>query len=318
MESVLVGTYTTGTGERNGVWRLQVEAGRIAGKEPVLEAEDPSYLLPVPGGLYYVNERLSGGEGAVGYARKSGNRYEQVWEQSSRGTNPCHLALSGDGRYLAIANYSSGDVLIGRLGEDGFTEEWVFPGRHGSVNAQRQEGPHAHFVVFLSPDRLLGSDLGADEIRCFRLAGSAWTEEAPIKLPAGCGPRHLIPEKDRMMVICELSCELMAISWEGGVLWHMPVSEAPGTAAALKTDGVRYITSQRGQDVIRIFSGDGRILETFAAGSREPRDILVLDGMILSACQAGGQVNVHLQGPEGYACTASTEIAQAVCLVREN
>ena len=317
MQSVLIGTYTSGGQEKNGVWRLTLDSGRILDREGVLEAEDPSYLLPVDGGLYYVNERLSGGDGAVGYARKCGGHYERVWECGTGGTNPCHLALSADGRYLAVANYSSGGVWIGRRNGEGIGETRLFAGHGGSVHPQRQEGPHAHFVVFTDPAYLLSADLGADEIRRFRLGDSGWEEDEALKLPAGCGPRHLIPEKDRIMVITELSCELMAVDWQGHVLFRTPVSSGEGTAAALKRDGRNYVTTQRGQDVVRIFSPDGTCLSEFAAGAREPRDVLAAGNMILCACQSGNAVTVHVKSGDTYAQTDCVQIRQAVCAVME-
>ena len=107
MQSVLIGTYTSGGQEKNGVWRLTLDSGRILDREGVLEAEDPSYLLPVDGGLYYVNERLSGGEGAVGYARKCGGHYD--WK---------HCAAVVNGR-AGDAVHSERGAVARKLGKGG-------------------------------------------------------------------------------------------------------------------------------------------------------------------------------------------------------
>ena len=112
MEQILVGSYTTGT-ESDGIYRLKVEQGMIRDIEVVMFAEDPSYLLPVPGGLYWVNESLGSKEGKVGFARKRlRGGYERIWEVGTKGENPCHLALSPDGSTLAVANYTSGSVAV--------------------------------------------------------------------------------------------------------------------------------------------------------------------------------------------------------------
>ena len=85
MEQILVGSYTTGT-ESDGIYRLKVEQGMIRDIEVVMFAEDPSYLLPVPGGLYWVNESLGSKEGKVGFARKRLRRDEAAKEHHDCGS----------------------------------------------------------------------------------------------------------------------------------------------------------------------------------------------------------------------------------------
>jgi 6-phosphogluconolactonase len=84
------------------------------------------------------------------------------------GADPCHVALSPDGRALAVANYSSGTVALWKLDPRsglpiGEAERIVHAG--SGPNQERQAGAHAHWVGFAPGAPLLHSvDLGADAV----------------------------------------------------------------------------------------------------------------------------------------------------------
>src|SRR5262249_33443711 len=116
---------------------------------------------------------------------------------ASRGADPCYVSFDKSGKHLLIANYTGGSVASfpvnsdGRVGEaSGFMQH-----KGSSVNAERQEGPHAHSID-ISPDGRFAmvADLGLDEILVDRFdeQNGALTGADPAftKIDAGSGPRH--------------------------------------------------------------------------------------------------------------------------------
>ncbi len=67
---------------------------------------------------------------------------------------------------------------------------------------------------------VLCPDIGADKLWFFTLLpGGAIAPTSPrshIKLPGGSGPRHLAahPNGRWLYLICEISCSIVALSWE--------------------------------------------------------------------------------------------------------
>lgn len=286
---ILVGTYGA------GVWSLSVETWQAA---PLLQAQDPSWLLRVGSDrLYVAEERLGSTEGSVACFQRSGKAWQPVARVSTGGENPCHLACSSDGRWLAAANYTSGSVAVFALGASGEPEaRQLLAGHHGGPHPQRQEGPHAHFVSF-QPEGLWCCDLGADEIRRYVLSGTAWQEASPLRLPPGTGPRHWQRCGDWLYVLCELTGELLSCRVEDGAVAarQLLAPGCSGTGAALRLDGAgRLWTSHRGGDCVSVYApqDDGalELLTRASCGGRCPRDVLPLPDGALCACQESGEV----------------------------
>ena len=323
MEQILVGSYTTRT-ESDGIYRLKVDQGMIQDIEVVMFAEDPSYLLPVPGGLYWVNEGLSWREGKVGFAkRRLRGGYERQWEVGTRGENPCHLALSPDGSTLAVANYTSGSVSVFDVTGKEPVLLSCLEGRGHGPDRVRQEGPHAHCVLFRDNRTLWCSDLGADEVRLIEREGDSWVQaQTPVhRFAPGDGPRHLLDCGDYWYAITELSQKLIRIGKDRTYEAPVIMEGVEGTAAALRrdADGLLYCT-QRGADLMSVFQDTGESLEQvgiFSTGGTTPRDCLPVGNMVLCACQGSGEVTCLWR--EGWMWTGSDRVTApgATCLAME-
>ena len=322
MKTVLVGTYTTGT-ESEGIYRLREDdQGRFGEIELALRSHDASYLLPVKGGLYFVDEALGEKEGRVSYARKTEAGYELVTTLPTGGENPCHLALSPSGNTLAVANYTSGSVALFTARGEGLEQLALIPGEHGSVNVVRQEGPHAHFVAFEGEDTLYVSDLGADEIRTIRRIEGTWRAFAPVHVFApGAGPRHFVRRGNVWYVICEMGNVLYRLSPGEETVLPVTDSGVPGTSAAVRLgeDGGIYCT-QRGADVLTVFRDDAEGLRRegiWPAGGRTPRDCLPMGNRILCACQDSAEVTVLERIQQDIRLRQRIAVPGAVCLAEE-
>ena len=212
--TMYVGTYTRGASKGIYAYHFDSATGKMTPTGLVAETENPSFLAIHPNRrfLYAANE-ISKYEGqAAGsvsafaidpatHALKPLNRV------SSRGTGPCHVAVDKTGKWLFVANYTSGSVAAFPIHEDGSLAEAsaFFQHAGSSVNKQRQSGPHAH-VAALAPDNrfVLVADLGLDRVFSYRVdsakGGLAPNDPAFVKLAPGSGPRHLAFRPDAKFV----------------------------------------------------------------------------------------------------------------------
>ncbi|MEV1008445.1 lactonase family protein [Streptomyces sp. NPDC049881] len=274
---ICVGSYTAETGGRGpGLTLLRAtgQDGRLA----------PSGELPLPGAswlewhptlpvLYAVHELAEGGVSAVAF---DGEGVPAVrGTLPTGGAEPCHLAVTPDGRHLLAANYGSGSVAVFALDAAGDLVGRTDLVEHSGSgpDPDRQEGPHAHMVTLHGADGLLTvTDLGTDTLWTYRLAADTGTLErvAASVLTAGTGPRQLIrATENRAYVVGELARELVVVA-ENGPGTFAPVASVPASAQpgddtmpahfALSPDGRFGYLSNRGPDTVA----------TFALGSEQP------------------------------------------------
>jgi 6-phosphogluconolactonase len=280
---VYVGTYTEGGSESKGIYgyRFDSGTGKLTSIGLAAETVNPSFLAVDPRHrfLYAVNEigdyngQKSGAVSAFAIDQATGklNLLNQI---ASRGADPCYISVDKSGKYVLVANYTSGSVAVfpilddGRLGE---ASAFVQHSGHGP-NPKRQEGPHAHSID-LSPDNRFAivDDLGLDESLIYKFDGSKGTLTANdpsfVKEDAGAGPRHfaLHPHGKFAYVINEMGSTVTAFSFDGtqGVLHPLQtVSTLPkgfkGTnnAAEIEVDpkGKFLYASNRGDDSIAVFA----------------------------------------------------------------
>jgi len=197
---VYAGTYTRGVSRGIYAYRFDTRTGKMRALGLEAEVSNPSFLIEHPDHrfLYAVSEDAIGMVSAYLIDPKSG-KLALVNRVPSKGDGPCHLALDGEGRWLAVANYGSGSVAVLPLRKDGgMGEAAAFMQQTGTgVDPRRQAGPHAHAVLF-SPDNryLLVADLGADRIFVYRFdaeTGALRPADTPsVAVTPGSGVRHLV------------------------------------------------------------------------------------------------------------------------------
>ncbi|MGI5169812.1 lactonase family protein [Spirillospora sp. CA-253888] len=283
-----VGTYGP------GIYRMRRGAGGVLGApELAVEAVRPSYLAEHPDApvLYAVGEEPEGS--LLSYAVGDGGRLRPLGRRAVP-ADPCHLAVRPGGGTLLAACYTAGAVaaqpLDGAGSFDG--DPTVFSGWGGGPDADRQDGPHAHFTLWAPDGTALSTDLGADLVRAFRVEGGALRQVAEIPVPAGYGPRHLaLHPSGRLYLITELEPRLLVLtpghSYADLTVTAESAALAGGTGgetlgAAIKVgDGGEFVyTSVRGADVVtahRVLDG-GAALEPVAdvdCGGHWPRDLHV-------------------------------------------
>lgn len=197
---VFIGTYTTDGSKGIYVYRFQPETGELVFTGQTAAETNPSFVVPYGNVLYSVSEtgnyegkptgavsawRLDPATGALTFLNR----------QTSGGTSPCHLSVTADGRFVAVANYGSGTVSLLPVAADGSLEPGQTVQHEGSgPDLRRQKGPHAHSVT---PDPATGvlyaADLGIDQIRLYDIVDGKLVsaEPASVAVAPGAGPRHL-------------------------------------------------------------------------------------------------------------------------------
>ncbi|MGN9839551.1 lactonase family protein [Nonomuraea sp. H19] len=175
-------------------------------------------------------------------------------ERPSEGSLPCHVAVDPAGTLLAVANYGDGTAILQRLDARGAFEGEPIVLRHqgSGPNRERQEGPHAHQVVF-HDDILHVSDLGTDEIRRYRYDG---TPLEPIRLPPGTGPRHFAFSGSRLYVAGELDGAVTLIDGERRTTVPASRREGLNYPSHLQLEGEFVYVANRGPDTITVLLAD--------------------------------------------------------------
>src|SRR6218665_2223734 len=173
---LIAGTYTNTGSEGIYVYSFD-ESNGSAKQVSHIKSSNPSFIIPSADGnfLYAVNEdaNAAGNGGAVssfGLNKKNGS-IQFINQQSSGGNHPCHLALDATGKWLAVGNYSTGNMSVFPIAGNGAIDsakQFIQHTGH-SIDTVRQAGPHIHQTVFSKDNRhLYVPDLALDEIRIYR------------------------------------------------------------------------------------------------------------------------------------------------------
>ncbi len=209
--------------------------------------------------LYTVAEGLEGQ--VFGWTVDDDLRLEAVFSASTLGSGPCHLALSRDGRTLAVSNYNDGVFTLIAL-EDGVQLNYSEQYEDSSIHLDRQESSHVHCALFSDGSAsMLVTDLGGDTIHYYR---NELRLSDTFATPPGSGPRHLVLSGDEryLFVSAELSSEVLVYAMGKTPTLIQQISTIPpgfeeentASAIALSRDGRFLYVGNRGHDSVAVFS----------------------------------------------------------------
>ena len=348
---VYVGTYTSGRSEGIYLCRLQLSTGELRQAGVTRGVEDPSYLAldRRRRRLYAVNEvtqyegRPSGAVSAFAVERTGELRF--INKQPSMGGAPCYVSVTEAGRFVLVANYVGGNVVVlpvradGGLGAAADVKQGTAATR---AVPERQEAPHAHCVLLDRGERhAYVCDLGADKVMVYdfdarggRLtpARTPWASLAP-----GAGPRHLAfhPRGRHAYVLNELNSTVTVFEHDrggGGLREVQTVAALPAGFEGENTGadihvapGGRFLyCSNRGHDSIAVFAVDARTGALTPAGheptrGKTPRNFAIdpTGAFLLAANQRSDTITVFRLDPRtgrpdftGH----SLEVPSPVCL----
>ena len=237
-----VGTYTNRTSSK-GIHAFDFDSstGKLTPKGLAAETPDPSWVVIHPNGKFAYAANESGKRSTItAFAIDAQSaKLIQLNQLPALGEDPCYLSFDKTGKYLFVANYTSGTAAAfpiladGRLGEH--TALVKDAGALGP-NKKRQEAPHAHWIE-VEPTGGNGSfvyvaDLGLDHVLAYvfdptsgslgssraasgtvRAPSSKANGEWDVTLSPGTGPRHVAFSTNRrfMYVLGELKSTVSVI-----------------------------------------------------------------------------------------------------------
>ncbi len=306
---LFVGTYTEK--ESKGIYAYQFDSAS-SGLTPLglaAETTNPSFLAIDPSHrfVYAVNEvgkykdASSGVVSAFAIDSQKGfgptGKLQLLDEVASRGADPCYISFDKTGKYVLVANYTGGSVAVFPVQPDGHIGEASAFVQHAgsSVNRERQEGPHAHWIEITLDNRFaIAVDLGLDELLVYRFdarTGSLTPNNPPFaKLDPGAGPRHLAfhPNGKFAYVVNELQSSITTFAYDAshGELHKLKtVSTLPknfsgsNDTAEIKVhpSGKFLFASNRGHDTIALFSIESKtgaltLVDHFPTQGKTPRN----------------------------------------------
>jgi len=313
---VFVGTYTTKT-ESKGIYSFDFDAdtGKLTPKGVAAETPDPSWVVVHPSGKYAYAANEAGKASTVSafaVDAKSG-KLSQLNQMPALGEDPCYLSFDKTGKFLLVANYTSGTVAVFPIQADGkLGEHTAVMKDEGALgpNKERQDAPHAHWIVPSEGNGFVYvADLGLDRVMTYKfdpVKGSLGAMPAPgpqqpfvqnaLELSPGTGPRHAAISKMRnftqfLYVLGELDSTITVFGTSkegmfGGAIQTVPMlpkgfaGRNDAAEIAIHPNGKFLYTSNRGDDTIAIFSVDpAKGTLTFAArvptGGKEPRHFAI-------------------------------------------
>lgn len=275
---VYFGTYTGPKSQGIYVSKFDAATGVLAQPELAAAIRNPSFLALAPDEkhLYAAGELTSGGAVTGFSINRETGRLTKINQENSGGSGPCHLSLDATGKCVLVANYGSGSIASLPIKADGTLGAPASVIQHtgSSVNADRQAGPHAHFIC-PSPDNrfVLVCDLGLDKVLAYKLnSGNATLAPADppfVKIAPGSGPRHLVFSADRkfVYVISEMGGSITTLSYDlktAAMKTLPPISTLPATFTgnntsaeiAIHPSGKFLYVSNRGHDSLALFNVD--------------------------------------------------------------
>jgi 6-phosphogluconolactonase (cycloisomerase 2 family) len=290
-----VGGYTSkdrdGRGNGIHVYRVDASSGAWTHVQHVADEENPSLftlhpdrrvLYSVHGGRTHVS--------AFNIDRTSGH-LRLLNRQDCGGNNPVDAAVDATGRFLIVPNYSSGNVVVLPLAEDGalqaVSQVFELPGSPGP-HPEQQGSSHPHAVIF-DPSRRFAivPDKGFDCTFIFRFEDGRLELNQAMPSRPGAAPRHCVfhPTLPVLYVNNELDSTVTSYRWRDGrieeieVVATLPEGETGRNTTAeigVAPDGRFLYVSNRGHDSVAVFAiaQDSGRLSFFGCeptGGRRPR-----------------------------------------------
>jgi 6-phosphogluconolactonase len=231
MNKFYIGTYTSRhSGEAQGIYSGHYDPsdGSVQNVRLAAETPNPSFLALHPSNryLYAVTEIANEADrklaGVSAYA-VTGDTLTFLNKQETGGLSACHVSIDATARQALVANYGSGSVAVLPINDDGSLAEMSCHIQHegSSVNAERQEGPHAHSINLDGENRFaIVCDLGTDRIYTYAFdadAGTLTPGEVPsVAANPGAGPRHFAMHQNRQFayVINEMNGTMSAYHYD--------------------------------------------------------------------------------------------------------
>jgi 6-phosphogluconolactonase (cycloisomerase 2 family) len=292
---IWTGSYTADSGGHGaGIGAVTVNAdGTLTWRGTAAKADSPSFVamhrkLPM---VYAVGENA---KTVQTYRRRGEFGLEAVGEPWAAGEAACHVTVDPQGKFLVVACWGDGQVLLFELTDDGGIARRL-PAAPSSDPHRGDRPSRAHASLVLADGRIMTTDLGHDLLRVWNYVhGTGLVLDHEVVLPKDSGPRHLVQHSDgTVFVVTEYSIEVFAARAASASGKFELVGQAPATfdgakdgdsaaEIALSPDGRFAYVGVRGSNRISVLEVDSstegsllRPLGDFTSGGDWPRHHLV-------------------------------------------
>jgi 6-phosphogluconolactonase (cycloisomerase 2 family) len=276
-----VGCYTTAERHARGdgihVYRVDPETGAWTPLQHVGGLVNPSFLV-----LSRDQRFLYSVHGDETYATSFAvdqvtGHLTRLNQAATGGSNGVHQAIDASGKYMVVANYSSGTVAVMPIRPDGTLGDQTQLARlEGQPGPHRKEqtGSHPHHVIFDPSGRfVLVPDKGLDRVFVFRFDASAGrltpTEQGSVAARTGSAPRHgaFHPTLPVFWVLNEIGSSITTYAWDPKNGSLRPLQVLPSTPPeftgdnstaeiAVSRDGRFVYGSNRGHNSVAVFGSN--------------------------------------------------------------
>ncbi|MGP4030910.1 lactonase family protein [Pseudarthrobacter sp. 1C304] len=328
---IWTGCYTADNGgQGTGIGALRAAAdGTLGWLGVAATADSPSFLAvhPTLGMVYAVGEAA---RTVTAYRRSGGFALERTGPDWPAGDAACHVAVDPRGRFLVVACWGDGQVLLYELDGDG-----GISARFAAAPSTLAGRPsRAHATLMLDDGRVMTTDLGHDLLRVWNyVPGQGLQLDHEVALPRDSGPRHLVqhPGGD-VLVVTEYSVEVAVARRSSGsgtfsLAGVFPATRAGAAAGdsaaeiALSADGRHAYVGVRGSNRISVLEVDAdaaRPVADFPSGGDWPRHHLLRGARLHVAHERSGDVVTYPLDPESGLpgeAMGKVEVASPVALV---
>jgi 6-phosphogluconolactonase len=280
---VYLGNYTAKT-DSKGIYLFEfsTDTGQLTAKGIAAETSDPSWVVVHPNGkfLYAANESGKASTiTAFSIDAKTG-KLAFLNKLPTLGEDPCYLSVDKTGKYLLVANYTSGNVVVFPIATDGSLGQ--------------------HTALDLGLDRILFYDFnpakGTLAMHDATVSPRRPFGQNSLELKPGTGPRHVVIApayhnfRQFIYVLGELDSTVTVFgdSKEGILGPVQKISTLPAdftgrndaAEIAILPNGKFLYTSNRGHDSIAVFTIDpaaGTLtkIDDVPTGGKEPRNFVI-------------------------------------------
>jgi 6-phosphogluconolactonase len=269
--TLFVGTYTDNGSEGIYSYTFNTSTGELTHKKLAAAIGNPSFVKISTNMKYlYAVEETDSYEnssgGVVAFGIDNGNLIK-INSDATVGAHPCHIGLSGNGRFLAASSYTGGSLSIFKLGDNG--ELLSEPQYIDHKVLDSTSTSHAHSAKF-TKNELFVADLGLDAVLRYSLKNDTWVpyQQPPLAMAPKAGPRHFTfgQEGKFLYVINELNSTITVLERKAD--YSYTELETQSTLAAdfegdsfcadihLSKDGKFLYGSNRGENTIVIYKVD--------------------------------------------------------------
>jgi 6-phosphogluconolactonase len=221
---VFVGTYTKNMGWVNGkakgiyTCRLKNTTGELTVIDSTTDIQNPSFLTISPDKKFLYAVAENGGNpqerfgSIVAYKILEGFKLLKINEVPSYGAAPCFVSMDSKGKFVFVANYSTGNIASYGVKADGGLTDTI------CMKKNEGKGGLAH-QIFEAPDKasVVVVDKGLDKIIIYgKTIDGILTAKTSVSTAAGAGPRHFdfAPNKKIGYAINELNSTINTYAFD--------------------------------------------------------------------------------------------------------